>query len=145
MVEMTTAEQRRYDDRTGHRLATLTPHMPCGRTRQVWIVEGGYCADTRYEEKLQDKEAQHQELHAALTDVGYNVATLPIILGFSGSNYHATTDALAQLGIEHKQAEKVMLKVHEHAKISLQSIIMSRRALEGKREGKQKQFRTGFP
>ncbi len=86
MAGMTTAEQRRYlsyHDRTGHRLATLTPHMPCGRTRQVWIVEGGYCADTRYEEKSPEKEAQHQALHAALTIFGYNVATLPIILGFS--------------------------------------------------------------
>ena len=56
--------------------------MPCGRTRQVWIIKGGYCADTRYEEKLQETEAQHQTLHAALTDFGYNVVTLPIILGF---------------------------------------------------------------
>ncbi len=84
------------------------------------------------------KEAQHQALHAALTDVGYNVATLPIILGVSGSNYHTTTHALAQLGIEHGQAEKVMLKLHEHAVISLQNIITSRRALRGKHKGKQR-------
>ena len=41
-------------------------------------------ADTRYEEKLQEKGAQHKALEEALKEYGYNVTTLPIIIG-SGS------------------------------------------------------------
>ena len=59
--------------------------MPNGNPRTVKIVEGGYCSDTRYEEKLQEKEAQHKALEEALKAYGYNVTTLPIIIGQSGS------------------------------------------------------------
>ena len=34
----------------------------------------------RYEEKLQEKGAQHKALEEALKDYGYNVTTLPIII-----------------------------------------------------------------
>ncbi len=74
IVEMTAAEQRTYlhhDDTTGATLRTLTAHMPYGKARHIWIVEGGYCSDTRYEEKLKEKEAQHQALQEALEDYGY--------------------------------------------------------------------------
>ena len=61
------------------------------------IVEGGYCSDTRYEEKLQEKGAQHKALEEALQDYGYSVATLPSIIGQYGSQYHTTSDALAKI------------------------------------------------
>ena len=64
-------------------------------------MEGGYCSDTRYEEKLQEKGAQHKALEEALKDYGYNVITLPI--GQSESQYHTTSDALAKVGIEHAE------------------------------------------
>ena len=38
-----------------------------------------------------------------------------------------------------------MLKLHEHAVISLQNIITCRKALEGKHKSKHKQFRTRPP
>lgn len=44
-----------------------------------------------------------QALQAALQDYGYDVTTLPIIMGVSGSHYHPTTHALKQIGIEHTQ------------------------------------------
>ena len=71
IVEMTTAEQQQYlrhDDNSGSRMTPLTPMMPNGNSRSIKIVEGGYCSDTRYEEKLQEKEAQHQALKEALKD-----------------------------------------------------------------------------
>ena len=52
--------------------------MPNGNPRSIKIVEGGYCPDTRYEENLQEKEAQHKALEGAFKDYGYNVITLPI-------------------------------------------------------------------
>ncbi len=60
IVEMTAAEQQQYlrhDDNSGSRLTPLTPVMPNGNPRSIKIVEGAYWPDTRYEEKLQEKEA----------------------------------------------------------------------------------------
>ncbi len=60
VVDMTTAEQQQYlqhDDNSGSRLTPLTPLMHNGNPRNIKIVEGKYCSDTRYEEKLQEKRA----------------------------------------------------------------------------------------
>ena len=133
IVEMTASEQHMYlqhDDTIGERLRSLTPYMPDGKARRIWIVEGGYCSDTRYEEKLKEKEAQHQALQQALEDYGYKVAVLPVILGFSGSHFHTTTHAFKQLGIEHSAMATLMRKLHEHAVTSLHNIVVSRRVLE---------------
>ncbi len=130
---MTTAEQQQYlchDDNSGSRLTPLTPLMPTGDPRSIKIVEGGYCSDTRYEEKLQEKGAQHKALEEALKDYAYNVTTLPIIIGQSGSQYHTTSDALAKIGIEHGPASKVMSKLHEHSVLTFHKILTSRRVLE---------------
>jgi len=55
---MTAAEQQQYlghDDNSASRLTPLTPVMPNGNPRSIKIVQGGYCPDTSYEEKLQEK------------------------------------------------------------------------------------------
>ena len=83
IVQMTAAEQQTYiphDDTTGTAMPTLTARLHNGRARRIWIVEDGYCSDTRYEDKLKEKEGQHQALQTALEDHGYQVSTLPIIL-----------------------------------------------------------------
>ena len=94
-------------------MTPLTPMMPSGNPRSIKIVEGGYCSNTRYEEKLQEKGAQHKALEEALKDYAYNVTTLPIIIGQSGSQYHTTSDALAKIGVEHGPANKVMSIVYQ--------------------------------
>ena len=45
----------RHDDNSGFRLTPLTPLMPNESPRSTKIVERGYCPDTIYEEKLQEK------------------------------------------------------------------------------------------
>jgi len=148
IVEMTAAEQQQYlrhDDNSGSRLTPLTPVMPNGNPRSIKIVEGGYCPDTRYEEKLQEKEAQHKALKEALKDYGYNVTTLPIIIGQSGSQYHTTSDALAKIGIEHGPASKVMSKLHEHSVLKFHKILTSRRKLEREKTDKNRQNRPDPP
>ena len=115
--------------------------MPSGNPRSIKIVEGGSCPDTRYEEKLQEKEAQHKALKEALKDYGYNVTTLPIIIGQSGSQYHTTSDALAKSGIEHGPASKVMSKLHEHSVLKFHKILTSRRKLEREKTDKNRQNR----
>ncbi len=89
-----------------------------------------------YEEKLQENEAQHEALEEALKDYGYNVTTLPIIIGQSGSQYHTTSFALAKIGIEHGPASKVMSKLHEHSVLTFHKVLTSGRVLEGRRQTK---------
>ena len=40
--------------------------MPSGKARKVTIVEGGYCIDVSYLEKVKEKGQQHSKLEAAL-------------------------------------------------------------------------------
>ena len=96
--------------------------MPNGRARRIWIVEGGYCLDTRHEEKLQEKEAQHTALEVALKMYGDDVTVLPIILGVSGSIYKTTKHAVGQLGIEHGPANELLRKLHDHALLQAGSL-----------------------
>ena len=148
IVEMATAEQQQYlrhDDNSGSRLTPLTPLMPNGNPRSIKIVEGGYCSDTRYEEKLQEKGAQHKALEEALKEYGYNVTTLPIIIGQSRSQYHTTSDALAKIGVEHGPASKVMSKLHEHSVLTFHKILTSRRVLEREKTHKRRQIRPDPP
>ena len=124
IVEMTTEQQQylRHDDKSGSRLTPLTPMMPNGNPRSIKIVEGGYCSDTRYEEKLQEKGAQHKALEEALKDYSYNITTLPVIIGQSGSQCHTTSDTPAKIGVEHGPASKVMSKLHEHSVLTFHKI-----------------------
>jgi len=148
IVEMTAAEQQQYlrhDDNSGSRLTPLTPVMPSGNPRSIKVVEGGYCPDTRYEGKLQEKEAQHKALEGALKDYGYNVTTLPILIGQSGSHYHTSCYALAKIGIEHGPASKVMFKLHEHSVLTFNKILTSRRVLEREKTDKNRQNRPDPP
>ncbi len=113
--------------------------MRNGNPRSIKIVEGGYCSDTRYEEKLQEKGAQHKALAEALKEYGYNVTTLPIIRQ-SGSQCHTTSDALAKIGVEHGLASKIMSKLHEHSVLTFHKILTSRRVPE--REKTHKRIRN---
>jgi hypothetical protein len=147
IVEMTMAEQQqclRHDDNSGSRLTALSPVMPNGAPRSIKIVEGGSCPDTRYEEKLQEKEAKNKALEGALQDYGYNVTTLPIIIGQSGSHYHTTSYALAKIGIEHGPASKVMSKLYEYSVLTFHKILTSRRVLEREKTHKTRQNRPGL-
>ncbi len=108
-------------------------------------MEGGYCSDTRYEEKLQEKGAQHKALEEALKEYGYNVTTLPIIIGQSGSQYHTTSDDLAKIGAEHGPANKVMSKLHEHSVLIFHKILTSRRVLEREKTHNCRQNRPDPP
>ena len=108
-------------------------------------MEGGYCSDTRYEEKLQEKGAQHKALEEALKDYGYNVTTLPIIIGQSGSQFHTTSDALAKIGIELGPASKVMSKLHEHSVLTFHKILTPRRVLEREKSHKSRQNKPAPP
>ncbi len=71
-------------------------------------------------------------MEEALKDYGYNVTTLPIIIGQSGSQHHTTSDALPKICIEHPYglASKVMSKLHEHSVLTFHKIMTSKKVVE---------------
>ena len=42
--------------------SVIDPQLGSGRQRRIWIVKGGYCADTRYAEKVKEINEQHERL-----------------------------------------------------------------------------------
>ena len=82
-VEMTPTEYQQH--KLHPSMHQLSPNMPAGCARRVWIVEGGYCSDTRYVDKLHENQQQHQTLEASLKAYGYGVPVLPITLSFYGT------------------------------------------------------------
>ena len=99
----------------GENVLLLNAAMQNNRTRIVWIVEGGYCTDTRYSDKHRRKETQHEHLQTLLQARGFEVTLLPLILGFTGAIWIKTVSALAVLGIEKAQAQNPLCYLHAHA------------------------------
>ena len=100
------------------------------RRRKIWILEEGYCSDTRYLGKLAEKESQHAPLCNALQSYGYNVSCLPIVLGNMGCVYNTNTTALKEVGLDANHCKKLLSQLHLHAVTCLQKIVQSRRFLE---------------
>ena len=113
----------RHGGQNNHNITTTAN----GIARRVWIVEVGYCSDTRYLDKLQEKT---QELQGLLMDKGFKVTCLPIILGNSGEIYSTTESSLLQLGISHAAAQSLMLRLSDRAARYLHNLIKTRRQLE---------------
>ena len=82
-----------------------------GQVRKVKIVEGGYCTDTRYLEKLHQKQTQRATLNSALRTAGYEVHIFTYILGVFGSTYDSNMDTMRALGIEDKAANRLSRQV----------------------------------
>ena len=107
VVEMTEREQRSYlphDASTGRALPHLSATMPNGRRRKITIVEGGYCRDTSYLEKLEEKGQQHAKLEDALRTFGYEVKSVTYICGCTGSLFRSNSASMRELGIESTDA-----------------------------------------
>ena len=101
--------------------------------RKVWIVELGYGADTRYDEKFEEKQQQHTRLVSLLESRGFHVIVLPIILGVGGTIFHTVEDSLRQLGIAGARVKTTMQNLHRHSVQALQNIVRQRRILEAPR------------
>ena len=89
IVELIDTEQHTYlphDTDTGSRLPKLQPTMPSGKAWKVTIVEGGYCSDVSYLEKVKEKGQRHAKLEEALRLYGYDVISLTYICGSLGHN-----------------------------------------------------------
>ena len=74
----------------GRRREMLSAGHPAHPVK-VMIVEAGYTSETRYAQKLQEKRTQHGKLQRVLSRVGFEVSTLPVILGTTGEVFNTWT------------------------------------------------------
>ncbi len=66
----------------------------------IYVVEVGFCMETAYMTKYQEKHAQHQQLITHLWEAGYaDVKLHLLIFGNTGGMFHLTAQHLKQLGI----------------------------------------------
>ena len=136
MVELQEHEQSIYQraaSTTNHRVlpsSVIDSWLGCGRQRKIWIVEGGYCADTRYVEKMAEKNEQHEKLVDMLKMYGYDVHLRPMPLGYAGTIYNCNLSMLQDLGLQRTVAKGVLKKLHMHAITSLHNMIKERRYLQ---------------
>ena len=100
------------------------------RGQKITIVEIGYVADTRYEDKLSNKFDQHKRLCRLLTLEGHEVQILPIILGTQGAVFECFPKAMTALGVSKSNQMTLARRLSDHALLSLSKIIKSRRHLE---------------
>ncbi len=137
MVELQEHEQSMYQRAAGstpHNLLPssfidVNPRLGRGRQRKIWIVEGGYCADTRYAEKVAEKNEQHEKLVDMLKMFGYDVQLRPMPLVYAAI-YNCNLSMLQDLGLQRTVAKEVLKKLHTHAILCLHNIIKERRYLE---------------
>lgn len=110
------------------------------------IVEGGYSTDTRYLEKLHQKQTQHATLNSALRTAEYKVHIFTYILGVFGSTYHSNMDTTRALGIEDKAANRLSRQIHELTMKCANNLNRSRRFVEDSRSHhKRKRARADPP
>jgi enoyl-CoA hydratase/carnithine racemase len=113
------------------------------RQYTVHVIEVGYAANTRYLEKLQEKQEQHTRLCEALTAEGWKVQNTDrhqVILG-TGGDIHSPTEALLNgLGVaEDDKRKKALRKLSALAVNKGQHIITCRRQLEAALRGAHQQ------
>ena len=47
------------------------PRTGNSRLRKIWLMEGGYCSDTKFEENLAEKTVHHERLIEILKSYSY--------------------------------------------------------------------------
>ena len=68
--------------------------------KKITILEFGYVADTRYEDKHRAKVVRHKSLCQILEKEGYEVKLYRIILGTQGSIFNCVKAAMTAVGVQ---------------------------------------------
>ena len=89
-------------------------------------MEGGYCSDTKFEEKLAEKTVQHERLIALLKIYGYDVRLGPMPSGYAGSIYTINLSVLQGSGLNRSAAKTVLKRLHQLAISYLHNIVKAR-------------------
>jgi hypothetical protein len=102
----------------------------CKHRHPIQIVEVGYTADTKWQEKRDAKKEQHKMLVTALRQAGWTVETYIILVGRTGTVYKFCKAALEQLGTTRQAACALLVKLSVQAVLAAHNIGMARRRLE---------------
>ena len=102
----------------------------CSQRLQVWILEVGYCAATRYYGKLAEKQQQHQCLQRIMEAKGVTVHILPVLSGNTGEIFNSTLHNIKQAGADHDRVDRLASQLSTHAQHAMQTIIKCRRVAE---------------
>ena len=83
--------------------------------KHIWIVEVGYCAATRYHNKMTEKQQQHAQLISLLESLDYRVNMLPVLLGTTGEIFHSTLTNIKNTGADADRVDKLASRLSLHA------------------------------
>ena len=100
------------------------------RQRIVWVLEGGYTSDTRYLQKVSEKQDQHKLLMQALKLRGFDVRLGILAFGVGGTIFKTTRDALKDVGIEPNPLKKLLRDINTHSVQCLHNIVVQRRKMD---------------
>ena len=84
-------------------------------SRQVTLIEVGYCSDTNHAAKHTHKAGQHAQLEALLIEAGWKVDYLVITLGTGGTIPSAAVAAVTKAGAPTDAIPRCMHKICRHA------------------------------
>ena len=74
-------------------------------------MEGGYCSDTKFEDKLAEKTVQHEKLIELLKIYRYDVRLGPMPLGYAGTIYTNNLSVLQKFGLNRSAAKTVLKRL----------------------------------
>ena len=89
--------------------SSVIDQLDSGRQRKIWIVKGGYCADTRCAKKMTGKTERHEKLVDKLKMYGHDVHLRPMPLGYAGTIYNYNLSVLQDLGLQRTVAAVMLI------------------------------------
>ncbi len=98
--------------------------------KEVFLAEIKFCCDTRSPDALARADNQHAQVRQLLTDAGWKVTQYSFTFGHAGTTYKHNLDNLIQMGIEQREAEKILIRIHEKSIVALDGMVRQRRYLE---------------
>ena len=122
--------KRRRLDKNGQVTPVIQTTRRNGQKRSVKVVEVGYTSEGRFEEKLNEKLEQHQQLKRLLEIQGLDAKILPVIIGCTGGIFTVSTNSFEALGIDRQRRDKLNRKLHQDAITWMHAIIKKRRSLD---------------
>ncbi len=116
---------------------TISGRRPLGsrdgtetRRRKVWVLEGGYTADTRHRNKMREKGLQHTQLMHALQVRGFDAKLMVLTFGLGGTVYQQAAEDMRLLGVDMTSMKNMLRAIHLHSVECAVNIITQRRIMD---------------
>ena len=138
LIEVTHDEQIRYTTAGNHPTLGTEFYEPnrgararlLSRKRKIWLLEGGYTADTKHLAKIAEKEQQHMTLLRALRTQGFDPHLQILTFGVGGTVFEQTKTFMHDNGISPNDTTHLLNQIHLHSVQCLHNIVVQRRQLD---------------